>query len=67
MKLKEWLEGKPRGTRAQLARSLGVSSTWVCQIAAERKLPSLEVAIAIERLTNGQVARSTLRPDFFGD
>jgi|1048.fasta_scaffold00038_33 DNA-binding transcriptional regulator YdaS (Cro superfamily) len=67
MKLSDWLDKQPRGTRAQLARSLGITPTWMCQLTAGRGKASVELAIEIERLTDGQVTRSDMRPDIFGE
>jgi DNA-binding transcriptional regulator YdaS (Cro superfamily) len=65
MKLQEFFEGKPHGTKAQMAAALGITRTWMSLIIADRKLPSVELAIAIEKYTKGKVKRKVLRPDIF--
>jgi len=65
MTLKEWFATQPRGARTKLAKQLGVSKTWMCQITAGRDTPSAELVVAIHKLTNGQVSRESLRPDLF--
>jgi len=50
-----------------MARKLGVSKTWMSLIISGRQLASPELSGAIERYTKGQVKRTTLRPDIFGD
>jgi len=67
MKLVEYFVGKPRGSKADLAEKLGISRTWMSQIISNRRVCSAELAKAIEQLTNGQVRRSDLRPDLFGE
>ena len=66
MTLTEFFATKPRGAKAEMARKLGVSKTWMSLVISEKKLASPELSAAIERQTKGQVTRKTLRPDIFG-
>lgn len=53
--------GRPR---ADWARQLGVSEAYLSQLINNRKRPSLDLAIRIERITDGAVpARSWAVPE----
>jgi DNA-binding transcriptional regulator YdaS (Cro superfamily) len=67
MTLTEYFQNKPRGGKAEMARTLKVSKTWISLVISGRKLASPELSGAIERYTKGLVKRTTLRPDIFGD
>jgi DNA-binding transcriptional regulator YdaS (Cro superfamily) len=67
MNLKTWFDDKPRGSKAAMAASIGVSRTWMALLIAETQRPSPELAIAIDRYTAGEVSREELRPDIFVD
>jgi len=67
MTLKEFFENKPRGSKIELARHLGITKQWMAAIITGRGLASAEVCVAIERYTRGKVLRATLRPDIFGE
>ena len=67
MTLSEFFETKPRGAKLAMARRLGISKTWMSLIISGRQMPSPVLSVAIERYTKGQVRRSTLRPDIFGE
>lgn len=67
MTLTEFFKDKPRGAKIAMARKLGLSKTWMSLIISGRALASPELCGAIERFTKGQVPRTTLRPDIFGD
>jgi DNA-binding transcriptional regulator YdaS (Cro superfamily) len=67
MTLQEWFATQRYGSKAKMAKELGVTKTWMCQLVAGRGRASPRVAVEIERLTEGQVSRSTLRPDLFGE
>ena len=67
MTLTEFFEDKPRGAKIAMARKLGLSKTWMSLIISGRALASPELCGAIERFTKGQVPRTVLRPDIFGD
>ena len=66
MKLKEYLQSKPRGTAAKLAEMVGISATWLSLITNEHNKPSPELCVLIEKATKGKVKRADLRPDMFG-
>lgn len=62
MTLKQWLRKRDDGMRAaDLAKKLGVSEAAVSRWLAREVTPRVEVAIAIERLTGGQVRVPDLR------
>lgn len=67
MTLQEYFAGKPHGSKVELANALGVSKTWMSLLISGQKVPSPELALEVERLTNGQVKRVDLRPDLFGE
>lgn len=56
--------GKKRGNASFLARGCGVGKPYICQIrAGYRGLPTLEMAIKFEVVTNGELRADELRPD----
>ncbi len=65
MTLKEYFAGRPRGSKAQMAESLGISRTWLSLVISGRETCSAEMAAAIHKLTDGAVSREDLRPDLF--
>lgn len=67
MTLKEYFADKPRGSKADMAKALGVSRTWMALMVSGLRVPSPSLALEIERLTQGQVKRVDLRPDLFGE
>jgi DNA-binding transcriptional regulator YdaS (Cro superfamily) len=67
MTLEEYFRDKPRGSKIELAKKLGVSKTWMSLIVSGREVPSAGLALMIEKFTNGKVKRKTLRPDLFGE
>jgi len=67
MTLEQFFENKPRGSKIELARHLGITKQWMAAIITGRGLASAEVCVAIERFTRGKVLRATLRPDIFGE
>lgn len=67
MTLKEYFSTKPYGSKAKLAKALGISRTWLGQITNGFKVPSPELSLEIERVTEGCVKRVDLRPDLFGE
>jgi DNA-binding transcriptional regulator YdaS (Cro superfamily) len=66
MTLNEFFADKPRGARLNLAKTLGISKTWLSLVSTGRKLPSPELAKQIELHTGRKVKRVDLRPDIFG-
>jgi len=67
MTLTEFFDTKPRGAKLAMALKLGISKTWLSLLISGREVPSPELSVAIERYTKGQVRRTTLRPDIFGE
>lgn len=57
----EIVAGQKAGAKTILARKLGISQAAVSQW---KKIP-LARAIQIEALTNGEITRHQMRPDFF--
>lgn len=63
MNLRTYLDDSPRGTATKLAASLGISVSYLSQM-ADRKAPiSPQRAVEIERDTGGSVSRKDLFPD----
>jgi len=62
MKLSEYISVK-RGNALHLASLLGISASYVSQMAIGYRAISPERCIAIERATGGQVTRFDLRED----
>jgi len=67
MTLEKYFSTKKRGAKIAMARKLGISKTWFSLVVSGRQPPSAVLAVAIERHTNGQVRRTLLRPDLFGE
>lgn len=63
MNLKQYLKNKPVGAQADLAKTLGISRTWMTLIVNGHVKPSPKLSIEIERHTG--VSRSILRPDLY--
>lgn len=51
--------------RTQIASDCGIGTDYLYQVLTGRKVPSAEIALAIERHTNFLVKRQELRPDDF--
>jgi DNA-binding transcriptional regulator YdaS (Cro superfamily) len=62
MDLHIWL-AKKRITKTAFARSLGISRMYLSKICNKYR-PSRDLAIKIEELTDGEVSRFQVRPDF---
>ena len=54
-KLARWIVARKR-TRAQVAEQLGISVPFLGHICREVRRPSLDLAVRIERLTEGEVS-----------
>jgi DNA-binding transcriptional regulator YdaS (Cro superfamily) len=67
MTLREYFAGKPHGSKADMAKALGISRTWMALLISGLRVPSPELALEIERITNGEIKRVDLRPDLFGE
>lgn len=68
MTLQEYFLSQPRGAKGKFAVELGISATWLALILAKgdkKRLPSVHLCAAIEKLTKKQVKRKELRPDIF--
>jgi len=61
MKLAEYINAK-RGNAIRLASILGISPSYISQMASGYRAISPDRCIPIERATNGQVTRFDLRP-----
>lgn len=64
MNLSEYSE---KHGRAELAEALKTSPAYVSQLASGHRRITAEMAIKIERATNGEVTRHELRPDLYPD
>ncbi|WP_226020230.1 transcriptional regulator [Serratia symbiotica] len=63
MDLKKYIDNLDRGDAKKLATELGVSSSYLSQLASGRSSISPRRCVEIEKATNGQVSRQDLRPD----
>jgi DNA-binding transcriptional regulator YdaS (Cro superfamily) len=63
MILKSFLSGSKRGEAAELAKALGVSPSYLSQLASGNANISPIRAVEIEIATSGAVTRPELRPD----
>jgi DNA-binding transcriptional regulator YdaS (Cro superfamily) len=55
------------GSQAKLAEGIGLSQQGVSFLIHKAKIIPCEIAVRIDRFTNGQVSRRDLRPDIFED
>lgn len=53
------------GSQKALADKVGLSQPGISWLLGEAKQVSAEIAVKIERATDGQVSRAQLRPDLF--
>jgi DNA-binding transcriptional regulator YdaS (Cro superfamily) len=60
MTLQEYFDQQPHGAKAAMARSVGISKTWLSQIIAKRRKPSLLLALAISDYTKNKVSIKSL-------
>lgn len=67
MTLEEYFKDEPMGAIAEMARFLGVSSTWLSLIIHGHRKPSALLSVSIEKATQGLVTRNALRPDLFSE
>lgn len=54
------------GSQRALAEKIGLSQQGISYLLNEAPQVSAEIAIAIERATDGRVTKEILRPDLFG-
>lgn len=65
MTLLEYTAKLPRGGQVEMAKQLGISTVYLSQLIVRRdgREPSAELAVKIERHTQGAVTRRELRPN----
>lgn len=63
MQLREYLDQLPRGGASEFAEKIGVSTSYLSQLAAGTTARSPERCVEIEKATDGAVTRKDLRPD----
>lgn len=63
MRLSDYLGSQERGRAKQLAEAMGVSKSYLSQMAAGKVAISPARCIEIERATKKLVTRADLRPD----
>ena len=67
MTLQQWFADKPRGSKVEMAKALGISKTWMSLLITGKEIPSPALSVSIHRYTKGEVSKEELRPDLFGD
>lgn len=67
MDLKTYFRTGERGTAKKLAEDLGISSSYLSQLASGLAPLSPKVCVSIERFTSGAVTRQDLRPKDWRD
>lgn len=65
MTLKEYFKTEPMGAVNEMAEHLEITPTWLSLLIHGHKRPSPELAVKIEKATQGLVPRNILRPDLF--
>ena len=65
MTLIEYFKEEPRGAILEMAQHLGISATWMSLLIHKKRQAGAELAIKIEKATQGLVSRQDLRPDLF--
>ncbi|MFK3708669.1 transcriptional regulator [Klebsiella sp. NPDC088457] len=63
MELKTYIDSLERGKVKELAASLGISSSYLSQMASGKTAISPTRCVEIEAVTNREVSRKDLRPD----
>ena len=66
MTLQEYFYTEPRGSKAEMARHLGITVEWMSKMIAGKAVISAALARKVEQATQGLVRRKDLRPDLFG-
>jgi DNA-binding transcriptional regulator YdaS (Cro superfamily) len=64
-KFAQYFLSQPHGSKAKMAEDLGISRNWLSRLIYGTGKPSAEVAVGIERVTNGFIKRGELRPDLY--
>jgi DNA-binding transcriptional regulator YdaS (Cro superfamily) len=54
-----------KGSQAKLATAMGCSQQYISWLLKEAGQISAEMAVAVEKATEGHVSRSDMRPDLF--
>lgn len=67
MDLKTYLSSLERGGASKLAEAIGVSASFLSQMAAGSSAISPARCVSIEKATGGTVSRRDLRPDDWQD
>ena len=65
MTLQEYFKDLPRGAKADMAKAMNISRTWISLIISGRKRCSVTLAIGISHYTKNKVSKKVLRPDIF--
>jgi DNA-binding transcriptional regulator YdaS (Cro superfamily) len=65
MTLQEYFSTEPLGSKGEMAEYLDISLTWMSLLIHQRRTASANLAIKIEKATQGLVTRKELRPDLF--
>jgi DNA-binding transcriptional regulator YdaS (Cro superfamily) len=65
MTLKEYFSTEPMGAVNEMAKYLDITPTWLSLLIHNKKRPSPELAVKIEKATQGLVSREVLRSDLF--
>jgi DNA-binding transcriptional regulator YdaS (Cro superfamily) len=65
MTLAEYFSTEPRGARMEMAEYLGITPTYLSMLIYYRRRPSNDMAIAIEKATQGLVTRKDLLPHMY--
>jgi DNA-binding transcriptional regulator YdaS (Cro superfamily) len=55
------------GSQKAFADALGISQQGVSYLLNDAKRVSAELAVAIDKHSNGEISKAELRPDLFGD
>jgi len=63
MNLKSYLSSLERGASSRIASSLGISISYLSQMASGKSPISAARCVAIEQATHGAVTRRDIRPD----
>lgn len=64
MELKTFIQTSPRGTAKRLADRIGISASYLSQIATKESLRTPEMCVQIEGFTLGMVPRQHLRTNW---
>jgi transcriptional regulator with XRE-family HTH domain len=62
MKLRDWLKKRWKGTKEEFAQKIGVSLMALNRYERGIRQPRLDIAIRIEKATNGEVTVEDLIP-----